>query len=392
MARARTSFIPLRELPGLCHLLNCRDAPKNWKLRDLELCSDAEQTHCREKLPAWLWPTEQSEWHGLVPLERVVPWLAEQPELQGLYTPLVGRLAHVFTWLLDSKGPFILLGQSAEQIRTQGGLLAFCAELPPDLAPLRAPAKLTSWREHLRASNPWRAALESEANFSLAALLAEVRAATSLSFDQVETFDPILAQARRQLLDVHAARRVSSAGSLPQLRAARRALAGILKRRFDLAASDAWILLVLRKALRAALLPLASPPEDELDVIADLGAGNLLRIHALRFPKTEPCAIELRPKPDKLEHWQPTAAPTWPAREGTPQHWVLDGGDVVLLLDSSDSRLLEGSSLPARNAREAERRAHEAALDDDDDYDDYGSGYGADSNADFCDFGFEPDE
>ncbi|WP_437546241.1 hypothetical protein WME97_41745 [Sorangium sp. So ce367] len=89
--------------------------------------------------------------------------------------------------------------------------------------------------------------------------------------------------------------------------------------------------LLLDAASRARLVILAGHGEaGTVHVLADLGAGHVLRVLLLRFPSEEPQVI------DEL-------------RGG-----ALDGGDVHGWLETKYERLLEGSALPARARRRRE--------------------------------------
>ena len=131
-------------------------------------------------------------------------------------------------------------------------------------------------------------------------------------------------------------------------------LRALVARPLQLPSDEAWIAFALRAASRAPLVSLERDEDDLVDVWANMGAGNLLRIHAIEFPEEvqEPLALCKRGW-DYNETWHKV-------------DWTLDGGDIVILLDPAKATALEGSTLP--------RKRDEGSDDDnDDDNDDSGS-------------------
>lgn len=121
----------------------------------------------------------------------------------------------------------------------------------------------------------------------------------------------------------------------------REAVRALLDREFDVDADDAGVLFVLRSIEKARVVLLESRAGG-FHALADMGAGNLLRVRAMRFPGEEAMPVEVL---------------------GAHGATVLDGGDVRVWLASGYDQRLEGEHLVARANRREE--AVRAAEDDD---------------------------
>ena len=109
----------------------------------------------------------------------------------------------------------------------------------------------------------------------------------------------------------------------------REVLRAVVARPFVLRLSNARVLFRLQLACEASLLPLPRGPRDSCHVLANIGAGHLLQVRVLEYPKESRTAI---------------------GSMGSD----LDGGDVHLVLGASNDILLEASPLPATKRRRAE--------------------------------------
>ncbi|MBK8939222.1 MAG: hypothetical protein IPM79_16755 [Polyangiaceae bacterium] len=129
---------------------------------------------------------------------------------------------------------------------------------------------------------------------------------------------------------------------------ARAGLVSLLRRKFSLEAAQQMFRLHL--ALSAELATIEREPGDLLHVVANLGAGHVIRVRALEYP-----------------HEAPTTLQAQRVNDGSD----LDGGDVhIFIRDLGDDVALEASPMPALRRREdawldAARRRQEEEADDD---------------------------
>lgn len=317
---------------------------------------------------------------ALVPLTPVARWVATQLPgctVHHATSTSYGGEPEPVTALREvlQGDPRPLLLVNSEQVLTSGAAgLVYVGDQPLDLLPSRHCSELPAWRQRIRDLNPRglgafvndsRAALESEAARTLAA---DIGAVLQVDFTAaLRTTGRILWEAHAKR---HLSKRVVTAGTPPEVSAQRAALRGLLQRPFDLDVTDAWIPLALRAALRSTLLPLPLMEGDLLDAVANIGAGHLLRIHVLHFPGDPPHPL------GTVSVQLPGTAPH--GRE--PSATILDGGDVIAILQPSTSSILEGSTTIAL----AQRRALAADSGDDDDDIGNASSGGPDED-DMCD-------
>ena len=182
------------------------------------------------------------------------------------------------------------------------------------------------WRAALRQANPWRDEPPD--------VIAAVSKAIGHSFEEGWRE---LARCRLQEIDAQGSAKVAiTARDKSEEVRVRRKLRSLLGRRFSLGCEDTHLVFRLRVAIRAPLVCLTIDHNDIFDVVANMGAGHLLRIRALRFSATAPAPFQGNALPRSL-------------RRAPRQTDRLDGGDVVITFDSFDDRILEGGSvvLPA---------------------------------------------
>jgi hypothetical protein len=130
----------------------------------------------------------------------------------------------------------------------------------------------------------------------------------------------------------------------------RKGLAGLLKRDFAIKPSQDYVLWTLRVAAEAPLMAFPTNAPTTLHVVADLGAGNAVRIMIEEYKRSPAQTI--------------TVVNT---SSGQPE---LDGGDIHVWLWFDHHFALEGSTWPGllnRRKREEEDRERRARYDDDDD-------------------------
>jgi len=113
---------------------------------------------------------------------------------------------------------------------------------------------------------------------------------------------------------------------------------------------------VLDQAARAPIRLLRGTGRDQLHVLANLGAGRVLRIRIRMFVDDRRRSLEHAAKVDS------EGGASTRYVNGTAVPLVFDGGDVRLWLQYSEEPLLEGFALPARTGRA--READEAAARD----------------------------
>ncbi len=119
----------------------------------------------------------------------------------------------------------------------------------------------------------------------------------------------------------------------------------LLGRTFELDDRTVHQLFRLRLVLRADIATIARQPDDLLHLVANVGAGHLLRVRVLEFPHEDSMPIHAR-VPRNL--------------------WDLDGGDVhIIIRRLGDDVALEASPMPALRRRERARLEEEARSYDD---------------------------
>jgi hypothetical protein len=119
----------------------------------------------------------------------------------------------------------------------------------------------------------------------------------------------------------------------------------LLGRTFELDDRTVHQLFRLRLILCSDIATIKRQPGDLLHVVANVGAGHLLRVRVLEFPHEDSTPIHAR-VPRNL--------------------WDLDGGDVHLIIRRlGDDVALEASPMPALRRRERARLEEEARSDDD---------------------------
>lgn len=163
----------------------------------------------------------------------------------------------------------------------------------------------------------------------------------------------------KRLEQQHDTKRAAAPFVAAELALAHRGLDEVSARPLSIDKDHAWIPFALSAAARAPLCCLERSEPDVFDAVANMGAGNLLRVHVLRF---------------ELESATPLSLTNWHDRRSGC--WLLDGGDLVVILEKQYCDLLEGTALPARAKR------HEQSRQSDDDDTETS---GADSDSTMCD-------
>jgi hypothetical protein len=242
-----------------------------------------------------------------------------------------GKLADHVCRILVGSGRATILWSHQRQILGVGSRVDPIAELLAPHHAIAQPAALLRWKEALDTWNPWRSGGKDG--------LAESGRWTSLRDDALRELgfpiDGTVAWWREHVAQ-RCARPLASArlASPEEAQSAQEALAMLAERCWKI---EGWNLawpLRLDAASRARLATLPGHGEHEaIHVVANMGAGRLLRIGVVRFPGEEPTEI---------------------VKYGRALE--MDGGDVHLWFEELADTLLEGSARPApeRGRRETD--------------------------------------
>ena len=221
----------------------------------------------------------------------------------------------------------------------------FAAALAPH-HDVSVPVALDEWKAGLERWNPWRLTEADSPGCALQARVIEV-----CGFDPVRLGSVEWARARANACTDLALQPVDETGI-----ADARALISELAARGIEPGPMLELPFVLDQAARAPIRLLRGTGRDQLHVLANLGAGRVLRIRIRMFVDDRRRSLEHAAKVDS------EGGASTRYVNGTAVPLVFDGGDVRLWLQYSEEPLLEGFALPARTGRA--READEAAARD----------------------------
>lgn len=251
-----------------------------------------------------------------------------------------GRETFVWTW----RRHVFVVGPDVEQVRELLG-----GDRCPH--PLEEPATFADWRLAFDTWNPWGSLPYAKSDFRVVIDVADrIRFLTLAARTQTECGLDLRScsntwwERATKLLEPTAAR----APSEDVDREVRSELRALAVRDHELAPVNASVIFRLQAAAEAPLVDLGCTGRDRFHVLANLGAGHLLRIRCVGYPDE---------KPEPLRG----------------SRSLLVGGDVTIFLEEETDLVLEADPLAAvrrrkREAKEAdEARRRRDAIDDDDD-------------------------